>query len=91
MDGRRAITIGHGVAAAGLPDGWTRFDTARRRIAGAADPASERLANELRRYGIRFYSRRRGDRYVDWEVEPPSTDVAPEPAPAPQSERTSDR
>jgi hypothetical protein len=52
---------------------------------GAADAASERFLNELRRYGIRFYSRRRGDRYVDWDVEPLSFGGAPE------SDRTSER
>jgi acetyltransferase-like isoleucine patch superfamily enzyme len=85
LDGRRVVAIGAGTAAATLPDGWTRFDPASRRIAGAADGASERFLNELRRYGIRFYSRRRGDRYADWDVEPPSFDGAP------QSDRTSER
>jgi acetyltransferase-like isoleucine patch superfamily enzyme len=85
LDVRRVIAIGHGVAGAPLPDRWTGFDTGSRRIAGAADAASERFLNELRRYGIRFYSRRRGDRYADWDVEPPSFVGAPE------SDRTSER
>jgi acetyltransferase-like isoleucine patch superfamily enzyme len=77
LDRRRVIAIGFGAAAARIPDGWTAFDAASRRIAGAADAASERLLNELRRYGIRFYSRRRGDRYADWDVEPPPFRGAP--------------
>jgi acetyltransferase-like isoleucine patch superfamily enzyme len=86
LDARRVIAIGNGVAgAAAVPDAWTRFDTTTRRIAGAADAASERFLNELRRHGIRFYSRRRGDRYVDWDVEPPPFGGVPE------SERTSER
>ena len=85
LDRRRVIAIGSGVGAAALPDAWTRFDPSSRRIAGAADAASERFLNELRRYGIRFYSRRRGDRYADWDVEPPSFGGAPE------RDRTSER
>lgn len=54
------------------------MNTGSRRIAGAADAISERLLSELRRYGIRFYSRRRGARYEDWDVEPPSFEGAPE-------------
>lgn len=45
---------------------WTVFDTARKRIDGIADKQSARLLNELRRYGVRFYSRDRGGMYVDW-------------------------
>jgi hypothetical protein len=85
FDTRRVIAIGPGVASAALPEPWTRFDPATRRIAGAADAVSERFLNELRRYGIRFYSRRSGDRYVDWDAEPPSFGGGPE------SERTSER
>jgi acetyltransferase-like isoleucine patch superfamily enzyme len=72
FDDRRAVLIGEGVGAAELPAGWTALDPRSRRIRGAADPMSERFVNELRRYGIRFYSRPRGDSYVDWDVEPPS-------------------
>ncbi len=79
--------IGEGVGAAELPLGWTALDPRSRRIRGAADAASERFVNELRRYGIRFYSRPRGDAYVDWDVEPPSFAGPSEGA----SERTSDR
>ena len=89
MDLRRVVVIGPGVGSAALPGSWTGFDPGSRRIAGAADAASERFLNELRRYGIRFYSRRQGDRYADWDVEPPSFGGAPEPEP--QSERTSER
>lgn len=61
------------VAEAGddQPDGWTTFDTETRRIRGAADPLADRFANELRRYGIRFYSRGDAGRYIDWEANPP--------------------
>lgn len=66
----RSIVIG---ADLGLPGaGATHFDTSSRRIAGIADVASERLANELRRYGIRFYSRPQGDAYADWADEVPA-------------------
>ncbi len=87
FDDRRVVVIGDGVGAAELPAGWTALDPRSRRIRGAADAASERFVNELRRYGIRFYSRPRGDAYVDWDVEPPSFAGPSEGA----SERTSDR
>lgn len=73
-DRPRAILVGPGVAALDTPDTWTRLDTVSRRIAGPADPASDRFVNELRRYGIRFYSRAQGDQYADWEVTPPTFD-----------------
>lgn len=58
---------------ASLPaPGATRFDTQTRFITGVADAASERFANELRRYGVRFYSRARDGAYVPWVDEPPS-------------------
>ncbi len=84
---RRGIVIGNGVGAAALPAGWTALDPLSRRIRGAANPASERFVNELRRYGIRFYSRPSGDAYVDWEAEPPSFAGPSEGT----SERTSER
>jgi acetyltransferase-like isoleucine patch superfamily enzyme len=87
LDGRRLIVVGEGVAGAMLPGGWTSLDPRSRRIRGAADAASERFVNELRRYGIRFYSRPRGDAYGDWDVEPPSFAGPSEGA----SDRTSDR
>jgi len=68
----RVIIIGDGVAAAARSPGVTAFDTRSRRIAGASDAASARLANELRRHGIRFYSRAIGGTYEDWPVEPPA-------------------
>jgi acetyltransferase-like isoleucine patch superfamily enzyme len=67
----RVIIVGPGVGALDTPASWTRLDTASRRITGRADPASDRFVNELRRYGIRFYSRPQGDRYADWEVTVP--------------------
>lgn len=86
-DDRRVVLIGEGVGAVELPAGWTALDPRSRRIRGAADAASERLVNELRRYGIRFYSRPSGDAYLDWEAEPPSFAGPSEGA----SDRTSDR
>lgn len=55
----------------GAPAGWTRFDTRERWVHGVADAASERFANELRRHGIRFYSRPRDGAYAHWEADPP--------------------
>jgi len=78
LDRRRVIVVGEGIAAAAAPESWTLLDPGSRRISGAADAASERFVNELRRYGIRFYSRPRGDRYVDWDADPPSFGGAPE-------------
>jgi acetyltransferase-like isoleucine patch superfamily enzyme len=52
-------------------EGWTVFDTETRRIRGISDQLADRFANELRRYGIRFYSRGEMGRYVDWEPEVP--------------------
>ncbi len=74
VGGRRACILGaDGAQVAELAEpAWTVFDTRSRHIRGLADGVSERLANELRRYGIRFYSRPAGDRYVDWEARPPS-------------------
>ena len=63
VDGR-TLVIGGAPDADG--DGITILDTARRRARGVADAASDRLTNELRRYGIRFYSRPSGGRFVDW-------------------------
>lgn len=74
--GGRLITIGDGVAAAAPRVGLTAFDTRSRRIAGTSDAASARLANELRRHGIRFYSRASGESYEDWPVEPPEFSVS---------------
>jgi acetyltransferase-like isoleucine patch superfamily enzyme len=70
----RLLAIGPGTARDGDREGWTAFDTATRRIAGVADEVGDRLANELRRHGIRFYSRPRDGRYVDWDVPAPTFD-----------------
>jgi acetyltransferase-like isoleucine patch superfamily enzyme len=56
------------------PAGWTLFDTRARRVRGVADEASARLANELRRHGIRFYSRPDAGRYADWAASVPAFD-----------------
>jgi acetyltransferase-like isoleucine patch superfamily enzyme len=87
LDDRRVLVIGEAVDSSVLPAGWTAFDPRSRRIRGAADRASERFANELRRYGIRFYSRSSGDAHVDWEADPPEFAGPSEGT----SERTSDR
>jgi acetyltransferase-like isoleucine patch superfamily enzyme len=68
--GNRGLLIADGDADP--PPGWTLFDTARRHVSGPADAASERLMNELRRFGIRFYSRPQHGRYADWEHDPPA-------------------
>ena len=60
----RTLVIGDAPTAEG--DLMTVLDTAARRVRGLADATSDRLTNELRRYGIRFYSRPRDGRYVDW-------------------------
>lgn len=69
--GGRRIVIGDGIAAGMADPLVTAFDTKTRRIVGHADALSSRFANELRRHGIRFYSRMAGDAYEDWSVEPP--------------------
>jgi acetyltransferase-like isoleucine patch superfamily enzyme len=76
-DAVRTILIGPGVADPQPANAWTAFDTRTRRVAGVADAASERLANELRRHGIRFYSRARAGHYVDWDVEVPRFEGEP--------------
>lgn len=66
----RVLVIADG-GSESLPAGWTHFDTASRHVAGVADAASARLVNELRRYGVRFYSRGIDGKYQDWEPAPP--------------------
>ena len=69
--GDRMLLVGPGVSRV-IGPATTALDTESRRISGVADRLSDRLVNELRRYGIRFYSRPRGDRYADWSVAPPA-------------------
>ena len=74
-DDRRVLVIADNATSIASAPLMTAYDTSSRRIAGVADPASDRLANELRRYGIRFYSRPARDSsgvYVDWEAKPPT-------------------
>jgi acetyltransferase-like isoleucine patch superfamily enzyme len=66
----RTLVVGDGVVD-GEGRSATAFDTASRTIRGPADQASERLSNELRRNGIRFYSRPAGAAYQDWTTEIP--------------------
>jgi hypothetical protein len=78
LEGRtRVLVVGAGVSGQAPDEGWTLFDTTTRRVSGVADAASERLANELRRHGIRFYSRGRDGRYVDWNVPAPRFEGEP--------------
>jgi acetyltransferase-like isoleucine patch superfamily enzyme len=72
LERRRVVVVGNGTEATIVPEAWTILDPAGRHIRGAADGVSERFVNELRRYGIRFYSRPAGDRYLDWEATPPA-------------------
>jgi len=44
----------------------TIFDLKKKYIYGFADDPSELLVNQLRRYGMRFYSRCQGKAYVKW-------------------------
>ncbi len=67
----RVLVVGPGTVRDGDRDGWTALDTRTRRIAGVADGISDRFTNELRRQGIRFYSRGRDGQYRDWEVPVP--------------------
>jgi acetyltransferase-like isoleucine patch superfamily enzyme len=71
-EAQRLLVIGDGAGKIGPSEGATLLDTASRHISGAADAVSDRLTNELRRYGIRFYSRPDGHAYVDWESYPPA-------------------
>lgn len=74
-DDRRSLVIADDATSIANAAMTTAYDTASRRIVGVADAASDRLANELRRYGIRFYSRPArdgGGTYVDWEPTPPA-------------------
>lgn len=67
----RCLIMADGASSIRADDGLTLLDTASRHISGMADSLSSRLTNELRRHGIRFYSRPRDGRYVDWEPNPP--------------------
>ena len=60
-----------------VPADWTVFGLDDRHVRGRADDLSMRFANELRRYGIRFYSRPTGDAYADWEADPPRVQLSP--------------
>lgn len=71
-EGDRYLFLGGGISQMDLRRDWTIFDTTSRYIRGTADAASARLTNELRRHGIRFYSRPDGDSYLNWEPAVPS-------------------
>lgn len=57
--------IGYGPQWIGVSG--TSFILADRRIVGTVSEASERLRDQLRRYGVRFWSRPKDGVYVDWE------------------------
>lgn len=62
----RVLLMADGASDASPSDGWTLLDTQNKRVRGVADSLSNRLTNELRRYGIRFYSRGVQGTYADW-------------------------
>jgi acetyltransferase-like isoleucine patch superfamily enzyme len=71
-DRARVIVVAASVAGDfDTPAEWTVFDLDRRRVRGQADDLATRFANELRRHGVRFYSRPAGGVYADWEPDPP--------------------
>lgn len=72
----RVVAITEG-ASTSPADGVTCFDARSRHVEGTADAAAERFANELRRYGIRFYSRPAGATYRAWEATPPQFGTPP--------------
>jgi acetyltransferase-like isoleucine patch superfamily enzyme len=45
---------------------WVRFNLPERYISGEPTPLSEKLRNELRRYGVRFKSHPEGKEYKRW-------------------------
>jgi acetyltransferase-like isoleucine patch superfamily enzyme len=53
-------------ALRGAPDDPTIVDLRARQLRGPATPLSERLLNQLRRYGVRFYFEAREGRYAPW-------------------------
>lgn len=69
--GGRVMVIADGLGSMKADEGVTLLDTGSRYITGQADSASETLTNELRRHGIRFYSRPSGGRYIPWEAQVP--------------------
>lgn len=62
----RVLLMADGARDASPSEGWTLLDTQTKRVRGVADSLSNRLTNELRRYGIRFYSRGVQGAYGDW-------------------------
>lgn len=77
VEGPRVLRVTDAGEDAPLTTGATRFDTHRRHVDGVADGLSERFANEMRRHGIRFYSRPRDGIYAAWEATPPPLETAP--------------
>ena len=57
-----AITYANGPVLVGE----TLFDADAKQITGPATEATERLRNQARRHGIRFYSRPVDGTYQDW-------------------------
>lgn len=61
----RFILLGIDCELQGM-DQMTVFDLTRHRITGLADELSERLKNQLRRYGVRFKCKVENCKYVQW-------------------------
>jgi carbonic anhydrase/acetyltransferase-like protein (isoleucine patch superfamily) len=70
QSGRRTLLLADGASVLPVEPELTCFDTRRKCIGGGADGLSARLVNQLRRYGIRFYSRPKDGSYVDWTTAP---------------------
>lgn len=61
------VLLGEGPGAPAVTGGETTIvDLGGRRLAGPASPLTERLLNQLRRYGIRFNYEAHDARYVAW-------------------------
>jgi acetyltransferase-like isoleucine patch superfamily enzyme len=68
----REICITYAADLAGLgedfPEGdLTVLDVGNKKAYGVADELSERVVNQLRRYGMRLYAGRKDRRYVNWQ------------------------
>lgn len=64
---RLAIALVDAAQGANPPESCMLVDLSAKRLEGPATPLSERLLNQLRRYGIRFNYEARDGRYRAWE------------------------
>lgn len=62
-----AIALVDAAGGAALPVAWTVIALSERRLAGPASPLTERLLNQLRRYGIRFNYEAHDGSYRAWQ------------------------